>query len=175
MCTLQTLHTVGSWADAAPGCDLPRTRCTVCSRAAPYNLLMSVVCSYQYYFVVTTTTRQESCRAGGLARQLVTLPPLTSPAISAPLEQHKALCSSTYSPSSEPVLVQLLCQGSATWAAAGLGCHRSWVTQMPRCDRRPASTGSHLTLLRCLSTQLRAQPQPFLTKHNPWGADVVSC
>lgn len=132
-------------------------------------VFVSVVCSYQYYFVVTTTMRQEGCWAGGLARQLVTQPPLTTPAISEPLEQHKPLCSD-----SEPVLVQFPCQGSATWAAAGLGCCRSWVTRIPRCERRPASTGSHLTLLRCLSTQLRAQPQPFLTKHNLWGAAVVS-
>lgn len=142
-------------------------------------VFVSVVCSNKDYFVVTTTRRQEGCWAGGLAWQLVTQPltqpPLTIPAVPEPLEQHKPLCCSTQSSSSEPVLVQVPCQGSATWAAAGLGCGRSWVTRIPRCEGRPASTGSQLTLLRCLSTQLRAQPQPFLTKHNLWGPAVVSC
>lgn len=173
MCTLQILRTVGSRADAALGCDLPRMGYTVCFRAASYNLL---VCLCQLCVHINITLLWPQQQDGKAAEQgdkpMVTL---TTPAISEPLEQHKPLCSSTYSSSSEPVLVQVPCQGSVTWAAAGLGCHRSWVTQIPRCDRRPASTGSHLTLLRCLSTQLCAQPQPFLTKHSLWGAALVSC
>lgn len=178
MCTLQTLHTVGFRADPALGYDLqggdiqsaPEQLHTISLQVCVSCVFISILLCCDH------NNRKEGCWAGQLAWELVNRqPPLTTTTISEPLEQHKPPCSRSYSPSSEPVLVRFPCQGSATWPAARLGCHRScWVTRIPRCERKPASTGSHLTLPRCLSTQLHAQCQPFHTKHNLWGAAVAS-
>lgn len=139
-------------------------------RSAPEQLHMisfcvCVSCVFISMAFCCDHNRKKGCWAGELAWELINhQPSLTAMTIPEPLEQHKPPCSSTYSSSSETILAQFPCQGAATLIAARLGCQKScWVTWIPRWERKPASTGSHLTLLKCLSTQLHAQPQTFLT------------
>lgn len=140
------------------------------------SLCLYVSCVFMSVFCCDHGNREEGCCVGYWHGDWLIIP-LTTSTTSVPLEQHVPLCSSPYCSSQNRFLHSWFpCQGSATWPAAELGCHQScWVTRIPRCGREPARTGSLLTLLRCLSTQLHAWPQPFLTKHSPWGAAVISC
>lgn len=114
--------------------------------------------------------RKAGSLAGELSRELVNhLPPLTAMTISVPVEQHEPPSSSVtprLRTSSCAVPMPRLCP----WPAARPGCHRSCrVTRIPRCEGKPASSGSQLTSPGCLSTQLRARPQPF-HKTQPLGS-----
>lgn len=179
MCALQTLRAAGFRADPVWGVTFQGGD----TQSAPeedrvISLYVCVRCVFlSILFCCDHNSRREGCWAGELAWGLVNHhPPLTSAAISVPPEQRSPPSSGTYSSGSEAALARFPCRGSATWPAAGLGCHRScWVTRVPRCEGKASQRCSPLTPPRCLSARLRARPQPLLPKHNLWGAAAVSC